>query len=313
VRSLRPLVVAALALLAAPGVARAQIVTNGDFETGNLSGWQIFNSVPPTGNWFAYSGTASPVNGFPVNAPPQGRYAAVTDQDESGLHILYQDITLPPVGSQHQLSLIVYYTSDAPIASGGTLSPTSSPNQQFRIDVIRPEAPIDSKRGTDILRTPFATSDGDPMTLAPTQRTTYLPLPRAPRVGRTMRLRLAEVDNQDFFNASVDAVVVKSNGFTLGAPIRNKKKGTARLPVTVPGPGTLTLTGSGVVKRLSAPASKSVAVGAGTAKLVIKARGKTKRKLNRRGKAQVKVRVTYAPPGLNPYGQNTKVRLKKKI
>ena len=44
-----------------------------------------------------------------------------------------------------------------------------------------------------------------------------------------------------------------SNRFGFGKPELNKKRGGARLPVTVPGPGTLVLCGNGVVKQEKAP------------------------------------------------------------
>jgi hypothetical protein len=298
-----------LLLLAVPAAAGAAIVTNGNFETGNLSGWQVYNSSPATGNWFAYTGSTSPLSGLPVTAPPQGNYAAITDQDDEGLHILYQDLTLPTGGSQDQLSLTVYYISDAPIASPSTLDPSGSQNQQYRIDVMRPGAAIDSMLGKDILRTVFAAHAFSPMELAPTQATTFLPISSA---GRTVRLRLAEVDNQGNFNASADAVSVRSNAFTVGQRVLNRKKGTATVPVTVPNDGTLTLQGKGV-KRLSGPASGSVAIGeAGTVNLLVKAKGKKKRKLSDKGKVKVKVTITYTPTGLNAASQTAKIKLKKK-
>jgi hypothetical protein len=311
-RICRPLalVVAALALLVAPGVAAGAVVTNGDFETGNLSGWTSTNesSSSTMNKWYAYTGTEAPVSGNPVHAPPQGKYAALTDQNGGGLHILSQDLTLPPGGTLYQLSMIAYYNSQAPIASPASLSADVDPNQQYRIDVMKPGTAIDSVAPADILATVLRTKTGDPDVLAPTQETADL----AAYAGQTVRLRFAEVDNQLFFNASVDAVAVNTNGFTVGAAVKNKKKGTAQVPVTVPGDGTLALTGAGVVQTSSAPASKSVAVGTGTATLVVKASGKKKRKLKKKGKAKVNVAITYTPTGLSPATQNLKVTLKKK-
>ena len=48
-----------------------------------------------------------------------------------------------------------------------------------------------------------------------------------------------------------------SNEFTLGKPKLNKRKGTARLAVTVPGPGELALSGNGV-KAAGAAVAKTV-------------------------------------------------------
>jgi hypothetical protein len=296
----------AVALLAAPGGAGAAIVNNGDFETGNLSGWQLSTTAPGEG-WFAYSGTSSPLNDFSIPAPPQGNHAAITDEEGEGLHVLYQDMTLPPGGSVNQLSLFVYYDTAAPIDSPNSLDPMGGANQQYRIDVMKPSAPIDSVAAGDVLLTVFRTLAGDPQSLGPTVKTADL----TAFAGQTIRLRLAEVDNQFFFNAGADAISINSNGFTIGAATRNKKKGTAQLPVTVPDAGTLTLSGKGV-KGSSAAASKSVAVQGGTTNLVVKAKGKKAKKLKRKGKVKVNVTVTYAPSGLAGSSQTEKLKLKKK-
>ncbi len=198
------LVAVSMALLAAPAAAHAAIVTNGDFETGSLSGWQTQN----TGSgWFAYSGTASPTNARPIAAPPQGSLAAVTDQSSQGTRILYQDVALEP-GQTHTLSLYVYYMTNSAIAHPATdsLDYFVVPNQQYRIDVMKPSAPLTSINPADILLPIFRTATGDPTTLAPTMMTADL----TPFAGQTVRLRFAEVDGGGFFNASTDAVSIAS-------------------------------------------------------------------------------------------------------
>jgi hypothetical protein len=299
-----------LALLAAPGSAAGAVVVNGDFETGSLSGWQVDNSPNPgAGDWYAYSGTTTP-GGFPssVSAPPQGAYAAVTDQSDPGRHVLYQDIVVPSSPPQY-LTLFVYYRTNEPIVSPDSLDPNGAfENQQYRVDVMRPGAAIDSVAPADILATVFRTLSGDPQSLSPTLKVVDL----TPFAGQAVRLRFAEVDNQGVFNASTDAISVEHDLITLGTPQRNKKKGTALLPVSVPVAGTLSLTGNGVVQRSTA--SKSVAVQAGTTSLVVKATGKKKRKLNRKGKAKVNVTVTYTPTGTTtPGSEVAKIKLKKKL
>lgn len=297
--------IVAVALLAAPSGAGAAIVNNGDFETGSLSGWQVQTSDPDAG-WFAYTGTTSPVSDLSIPAPPQGNHAAISDENGAGLHVLYQDVTLPAAGSVTQLSLLAYYESAAPISSPDSLDEAVFPNQQYRIDVIKPSAPIDSVASSDVLRTVFRTLAGDPQSLGPTQKTADL----SAFAGQTVRLRFAEVDNQLFFNAGADAVSVTSNGFAIGTATLNKKKGTATLPVTVPGAGTLDVSGTGLKASFTAASGP---VAAGTSNILIKAKGKKRKKLNSRGKAKVNVSITYTPTGLSAATQSAKVKLKKKL
>ncbi len=98
-----------------------------------------------------------------------------------------------------------------------------------------------------------------------------------------------------------------SNLITLGKPKLNKKKGTAKEPVTVPGAGTLTLTGKGVVKQTKMPTA------AGTVNLLVKSKGKQKKKLNNAGRVKVKIAVTYTPTGGAASNQNKGLLLKKNL
>jgi hypothetical protein len=85
----------------------------------------------------------------------------------------------------------------------------------------------------------------------------------------------------------------------------SKKRGTAKLPVTFPGPGTLVLTGKGVFKQTKTPAAP------GTVKMLVKAKGKKKRKLNANGKVKLKVKVTYTPTGGTANSKSKSLALKK--
>ena len=78
----------------------------------------------------------------------------------------------------------------------------------------------------------------------------------------------------------------------LGGVKLNKAKGTGSLSVKIPGAGTLTASGKGVVKaKKSAKSLKKPK----TLKLTIKAKGKAKKLLAEEGTAKVSVKVTYKP------------------
>lgn len=299
-----------LALLA-PLKAGAASVVNGDFEIGTLSGWQVENfpsPSPPENNWFAYSGTTTPSSGIPVPAPPQGNFAAITDQGGGGTHVLYQDVALEPYYT-HKLSLTAYYNSSAPITipAPDNLSSTSGANQQYRIDVMKPTADLLSLNPADILAVVFATKAGDPEDLGPTQLTADL----SAFAGQTVRLRFAEVDNLLFFNAAVDAISIVStpppNAFTLGKAKLNRKKGTAKLGVTVPGAGVISATDARFGVSATARASKAkkrlvksvtlAAAAAGTVNLAIKPTKAARKILKAKHKLRVKVAVAFTPTG----------------
>jgi hypothetical protein len=111
----------------------------------------------------------------------------------------------------------------------------------------------------------------------------------------------------------ISAVFDPTNSFSLGGITRNKKKGTATITVTVPNPGELTGSGNGAKVASDGRAMISKSVGAGQAKLLIKAQGKKKRKLNETGKVKLNVGITYTPTGGSSATQSVKVKLKKKL
>jgi hypothetical protein len=105
-----------------------------------------------------------------------------------------------------------------------------------------------------------------------------------------------------------------SNAISIGKPELNKKKGTAIEPVTVPGPGELTLSGAGVASQRPARPTRSMPVtGAGVVNLLVKPKGKTKKKLKKAGKAKAKLTITFTPTGGTANVQQKTVKLKKKL
>jgi len=118
-----------------------------------------------------------------------------------------------------------------------------------------------------------------------------------------------DCDGDGFGDESQDDDLIScepSNQFGIGKAQKNKRKGTAKLPVEVPNPGTLELAGK------SLKSSSKEAATAGEVKLKIKAKGKKKQKLKRKGKAKVKPEVIYTPTGGAASTKSTKVKLVKK-
>jgi hypothetical protein len=308
--------IAVAALLALPSGAGAATVVNGDFEAGNLSGWEKVDSIlePPFGgSWYAYSGTTAP-GPIPVEvqAPPQGNFAATSFQEGPGSHILYQDVALEP-GRTQVLSMLVYYDSNYPIKSPDSLSDEEGENQQYRVDVIRPSSPIFSVAPADILSTVFRTVEGDPLELAP--RSVAVDLSQF--AGQTVRIRLAEVDNKGPFLAGADAVSIAtgpppppSNAFSIGKLKLNKKKGTGQLTVSLPGAGTLTAMDAKKKKKAVIKKTSVTAAAAGAAKLNLKPTGVGKKKLKKAGKLSFKLNVTFTPAGGTAATQQFKGKLK---
>lgn len=305
------IVIAALALAAPAGASAAQIV-NGDFESGTLTGWEVRRSTL-AGNWYAYEGTKPPIEKQrtdELQAPPQGRSAAIADQINPDTLLLFQDVQLEP-GSNYNLSLLAFYDSLAALAipSPDTLSVDeeaigSQANQQLRIDLVRPEAPVDSVSPGDVLQTLFQTRAGGARSMKPTRFSANL----APFAGQTVRLRIAVVATKEVLYAGVDAVSLnegergKGGGGRAVGPLKvgrakmNVRGGTGRLRVSVPAAGRLTLVDpSGRVRT----ASK----GTGEAKTLVfplRPTNRGRKILERRHRMRVEIRLRWTASDGSP-------------
>jgi hypothetical protein len=110
---------------------------------------------------------------------------------------------------------------------------------------------------------------------------------------------------------NLTAVLEPTSTFTLAKPGLNRKKGTATLTATVPNPGTLVASGKGV--RASGLAASSKVVAAGTVRLVVRAKGRQRKKLNDTGAVKVKLNITFTPVSGQPSTLTRKLKLKKNV
>ncbi len=94
----------------------------------------------------------------------------------------------------------------------------------------------------------------------------------------------------------------------LGGVKLNKAKGTATLSVKIPGGGTLTASGNGIVK---AKKSAKNAKKPKTLKLTIKPKGKAKKLLAEEGTAKVSAKITFKPTSGAPVTKTKKITLKQ--
>jgi CubicO group peptidase (beta-lactamase class C family) len=175
-----------------------------DFEAGELTGWQ---TAALNGGWVVYGDErpTQPGSEFPPE-PPQGEFAAVTEPTGPGTRILYRDVALE---GDLTLHLTVFYETLEPLSAPETLgSDAPEPNQQLRVDLVDPEAPFDSVADSDVLLPVFGTEPSDPMALEPTEVSVDV----SQLTRRTVRLRIAQVDNQGPMSAGVDDIRFEATG-----------------------------------------------------------------------------------------------------
>jgi hypothetical protein len=208
-RTLAPTVFALIGLFSLVAVANASpILTNGSFESG-LTAWTVVDQVEGSGSWFSQTGTQSPLNSFDVPVPPDGSFAAMTDQGGPGSHVLYQDFVVPADVTNASLSFDYFINNLAgTFFTPNTLDFTGVENQQTRVDIITTLADPFSVAPADVL---FALLAPNANTATYQTFATNLTAFLQAHEGETLRLRFAEVDNQGNFNMGIDAVNLDVN------------------------------------------------------------------------------------------------------
>jgi hypothetical protein len=133
----------------------------------------------------------------------------------------------------------------------------------------------------------------------------------APIPGATSELlRTAEVGTYGCRETAVNqaGAATGSSGlatfFKVGGVKLNRKKGTARLAVSLPPGGVLHVAGAGIVPQ---------SVASGESSVLIKANGKKRRKLRKRGEVGATASLIFELPGAPPSSQSAYVLLKKRL
>jgi len=160
------------------------------------------------GTFFLQTGTASPVNGDPVPAPPGPTTAAMTDAQGSGTHLLLQTFTVaaPVPSASLVFDIFVGNRSDA-FRTPNTLDfSTPTLNQQGRVDIITNAADPFSLAPADVLLNAYRTNVGDPLVSGYNHIIVDITSVVNSNVGNPLRLRFAEADNVFTFQLGVDNV-----------------------------------------------------------------------------------------------------------
>lgn len=219
---------AGLVLLLA-GTAQAGVVdliTNGDFETGDFSGWSTAKTLGSAGDFFIVPitpvGTTSPLNGFavPGNATG-GSFAAMSEQTGPNAVALTQVFTVPSDTVKLELSFTNFiddYSGLSPVGPafpgapgqlGPDLNETFSGSNQFVLfDILVAGAdPLATLPG-DVVTTvtnPFP-APAFPAGANPWLDSGVFDLTAALAPGGTYVLRFGEVDNSGNLLAGLDNV-----------------------------------------------------------------------------------------------------------
>ena len=176
----------------AAGAQASNLLTNGDFETGDLSSWTVTDQAGGSGSWYlTANGAGSPLNGFPSpTLGAGGSYNAQTDQGGPGSHSLSQSFNAVAGGS-FVLDFAAYANDQGGGPLGTGLDFSGDPNQHVEVLL-----------NGNLLYTGIFSADWASYTF---DITSYV-------VTGSNTLTFGEVDNQLFLNVGVDNVSVTDGG-----------------------------------------------------------------------------------------------------
>ncbi len=189
----------AAAMALATGAHATQLLTNGDFETGDLSGWTVVDQAGGSGSvYIALNGGGSPLNGFSTpTLAGGGTYNAQTDQFGPGSHQLEQSFTAV-AGRTYVISFDRFgndYSGASPVGTG--LDYTNVPNQHVEFNLYGP------------ISTNVYTGDIFP---GNTWGNITYDLSSFITVSGVYTISFGEVDNQNFYNIGLDNISLVETG-----------------------------------------------------------------------------------------------------
>ncbi|MDY3559679.1 S8 family serine peptidase [Gemmata sp. JC673] len=173
------------------------LITNGNFETGNFNGWTVTPFVGANG-WRINNGTIDPASPAGPLAPIGGAFDALTDSSSGGTRVIAQSFVVPAGVQQATLSWSDRLQNFA--------SQFQDPNQEFRVVITDAVG--------NVLQTVFSTNLGDPLLqTGPNNRSFDVTALLQSRAGQVLQLRFEQQDSLFYFNVTVDNVAL-----TVGNP-----------------------------------------------------------------------------------------------
>ncbi|MCX6345190.1 MAG: putative Ig domain-containing protein, partial [Armatimonadetes bacterium] len=175
------------------GGGTAELIVNGDFETGDFTGWTQANTG--LGSFSINNGTFDPAGPDGPLPPFAGNYSALSVPTGPGVLSIYQDISIPLGASSALLTWVDRIRNHH--------TAFVDPNQEYRVEI----------RNTQnvLLAQAFSTNPGNPLFSDWTARSFDL----SAFAGSTVRVAFVTQVQYYFMNAHLDNVSVQIN---TGAP-----------------------------------------------------------------------------------------------
>ena len=205
---------AATAFCANTPAMAAELLTNGNFETGTFAGWTVANQAGSNGTWYVDApGTTTPSSGFATSANASGgSFYALTDQTGAGAHALLQSFVVGAGLSSMTLSYQLFANNYGSQTIKSTLDYNGATVGYYRVDILNAGADAFSTAAGDIAQS-IIVATGSNGVNPYGANTVALNL-----AAGTYQLRFAEADNSGFFNLGVDNVSINAVGGAVPEP-----------------------------------------------------------------------------------------------
>ena len=191
--------VLALALSASAGAQN--VIVNGGFESGGLTGWTRNVWSASNGDLRAATGTTGFLSGLPTVGANTGSFYALTDQRGPGAYELWQSFSLSNAASSATLSFYLSASNRATTIVGSSLNPFGGfANQHITVDLFSGSPAAFSTGGLQNFYLGSQLGVANPYGLFQFDVTSLLNAPG------TYTLRFAEVDNWGYHHMAVDDV-----------------------------------------------------------------------------------------------------------
>lgn len=194
--------------LVATGANAANLIVNGDFETGDYTGWSANVQANSGGGLDVVAnngGNAPRSNLSYAQNTNGGRFFSISDQNGGGSYSLTQSFTLA-ASTTVTISFDHFANNYAGVTIADGRDFTTGPNQNAVVDLLIGGADPFSNLASDVVAVlygPGSDSFNNPNPWTSYSSTLTL-------AAGSYTLRFAETDNQFFFNQGVDNVSVMS-------------------------------------------------------------------------------------------------------